>query len=254
MKTPGENEPRPKPRVEVLVGREAQDAIARADDARELVRNLLGFTFSERPDIQPGMSRGEIAAELERLGYPTSILRPGADPPTSDDIDFAALESCVAERQGGQELDTAEHVVRMTRDGEMIVATIDGKPAGMIGLRRLGLFEGREYYECPRLSVLPGYPQERIFALLYAKVRDIIRKEAKNPMMLVHSKRPSVLAWARNRKHQDITFEQYFQRRNIPSQNVVGWKKIWEEDGWEYVEVDLLSEKLPKGNGEGVPE
>jgi hypothetical protein len=228
-----------KPSIEVTV-----------DTVRELVHNLADANCNGL-EITPDMSREDIENSLRLYGYPLSILHP-EEPPSSNEgvfssprYDTALLKEHNEAWQNSEEKNMREHVVRMNNAGEMVFVEVDGKLAGMIGIRKLGLVkdqqsEDRQLYELPRFSILPGYDETSILRELIKKVQASILKECTNPLILVHTKRPSVREWALRRVHRAITFEEYFRRRNISPNAASELKARWKKEGWEYFEVDPL--------------
>ncbi len=240
-----------KPSVEITV-----------DTVRELVHNLASANCNGL-QITPDMSRKEIENSLKLYQYPQSILHQevlsssrigGMLQNVIDRIkgvcslpiyDADLLENHNEAWQNAQEEDMREHVVRMNNAGEMVFVEEGGKLVGMIGIRKLGPVGegGRQLYEFPRFSILSGDDEEhetRILRKLMKKVQESISKECKNPLILVHTKRPSVRKWALRREHRAITCEDYFKKRDISPDAAEELKERWEKEGWEYFEVDPL--------------
>lgn len=207
------------------------------DTVRELVHNLASANCNGL-QITPDLSRDEIKKRLKLYGFPPSIL-------TQEGPDADLLQRYNQDWQDAEEEDMREHVVRMNNAGEMVFVEEGGKLVGMIGIRKLGPVGegGRQLYEFPRFSILSGDHEEhetRILHKLMKKVQESISKECQNPLILVHTKRPSVRKWALRRDHRAITCEDYFKKRNISPDAAVELKERWEKEGWEYFEVDPL--------------
>ena len=135
--------------------------------------------------------------------------------------------------------------VKNTNDAEMLVAKVNGEVAGMLGIRRLGVVGGRRVYEHVKASVLPKYGKSGIFHQLKEKALACMFQECSNPLLLVHTKTPTVRRWVLGQKHRVIDFEEYVARHetwNMSPDRAAALKKIFEEQGWEYFEVDLSSE------------
>ena len=232
------------------------------DTVRKLVRNLASANCNG-VQITPDMSREEIANSLRLYGYPESILHQ----PKLFNSRFGSILLNVIDRvkralslpiydadllrehneawQNLQEAQMREHVVKMNNAGEMVFVEEDGELVGMIGIRKLGpVGEGeRQLYEFPRFSILSGDNEKheaKILHKLMKKVQEAIAKECANPLILVHTKRPSVRRWAMRRKHQVITCEDYFRKRGIPLEGMTEIRDRWKKEGWEYFEVDPL--------------
>jgi hypothetical protein len=240
-----------KPSVEITV-----------DTVRELVHNLARANCNGL-QITPDLSRKEIAKRLQLYGFPLSILhqevssssRVGSMLQSSIDrikgVCSLPLYDADLLRQHNQDWQMREEesmrvqTVKMHNAGEMVFVEEDGKLVGMIGIRKLGPVGegGRELYEFPRFSILSGDDEKReakILLKLMKKVQESILKECANPLILVHTKRPSVRKWALRREHRAITCEDYFSKRNISPSAAAELKERWEKEGWEYFEVDPL--------------
>ncbi len=245
--------------VDIVTGLEAQAAL-NADVLRNLVHNLAQTTF-DGPKITENMSRDEVQEILDRYGYPRSILREetlsswtiaglvrgimnrvkGMLPSSVYDPD--ALQEAISAAQIHREERIFEQV-KNTDDAEMLVAKVNGEVAGMLGIRRLGVVGGRRVYEHVKASVLPKYRNSGIFHQLKAKALEIMLQECPDPLLIVHTKTPTVRNWAVSQKHRVIDCEEYVARHetwNIPPDQLAALKKTWEEHGWEYFEVDLSS-------------
>ena len=219
-----------KPSVEITV-----------DTVRALVHNLASANCNGL-HIAPGLSRNEIEKLLDLYKFPHSIL---SQEPPSAEYDATKLWQYNRAWQCDQEFGMREHVVRMHNAGEMVFVEEDGKLVGMIGIRKLGPVGegGRQLYEFPRFSILSGDNDEhetRILRKLMKKVQESISEECNNPLILVHTKRPSVRKWAMRRKHRAITCEDYFKKRKISPDALAELKERWGKEGWEYFEVDPL--------------
>ena len=227
------SELKPKPSVEITV-----------DTVRSLVHNLANANCNGL-HIAPGLSRDEIEKLLDLYEFPHSIL---TQEPPSAEYDATKLWQYNRAWQNSQEQGMREHVVRMHSAGEMVFVEEDGKLVGMIGIRKLGPVGegGRQLYEFPRFSILSGDNEEhetRILRKLMKKVQESISKECNNPLILVHTKRPSVRKWAMRREHLAITCEDYFKKRKISPDALAELKERWEKEGWEYFEVDPFKKK-----------
>ncbi len=255
--------------IERSTGLEAKPSVeVTVDTVRELVRNLADANCNGL-EITPNMSRKDIEDSLKLYGYPPSILHSeGLSSPEVDGTlqdfhnriegvfslpvyDAALLKQHNEAWQKKEEESLRVNVVRMHNARKMVFVEEDGKLVGMIGIRKLGPVGegGRQLYEFPRFSILPGdngKRETRILHKLMKKVQESISKECKNPLVLVHTKRPAVRKWAMRRECHRLTFQDYIDKRKIRPDEQEKLKKRWEKEGWEYFEVDPLKRNRSK--------
>lgn len=228
---------------------EAQSSVEiNVEALRDLVHNLADANCNGL-EITSDMSRAEIKDRLELYRYPLSILQP--EEGSSLKYNAALLQKYNEEWQKNEEESMRVQTVKMNNAGEMVFVEADGKLVGMIGIRKLGSVKwkdgkDRQLYECPRFSILPGYDETIILQKLIKKVQASILKECQNPLILVHTKRPSVRKWATRRDNRSITCEDYANRRNFHPNELAEVKERWEKEGWEYFEVDPLKKSSKK--------
>ncbi len=248
--------------VEIVTGPEACAALS-TEALQQLIRNHAKGTLT-KPKLTPDMSHQQVQEALDMYGYPREILRNQSAwnigslmqgcinrmrGVTSPVYDADAFEEIVAAHHGNQEEQNFNDVVEMSKAGNMVVAKVNGEVAGMLGIRKLGLVGGRQLYEHVKASVLPEYGGKGIFHQLKARALESIFQECPNPLLLVHTRTPTVRHWAESRKHKRISFEEYMERHEtwkLSPDRLESLKKKWEIEGWDYFEVDLASENLPK--------
>jgi hypothetical protein len=243
--------------VEILSGAEAPLALKDIDALRALIRHHAGFNFAG-PPINEKMGRDEVARILELYNYPPSILNEGhvatgiaeAQAGFSHRLNAASAlpaydvtrfdEAVAADRQDfeGFGLNQVEDIGKEKR---MIVAKVDGKAVGMLGMRKLGLEDGRQVFEHLKASVLPDYERRGIFGQMKQKAIELNCEESPNPIWLVHSKNPKVLKNTEKYDRKQITFEDYARLRGwtMPPPAMEKIKQKWELEGWQYFLVDF---------------
>lgn len=216
------------------------------DTVRALVHNLASANCNGL-EITPDMSRAQIEESLRLYNYPLSILYPEG---SSLVYDAVLLQQCNDAWQNAQEEDMREHVVMMHQNQEMVFVEESGKLVGMLGKRKLGEINGRQLYELPRFSIVGDDEkcETRILHKLMRQMQEAISKECQNPLILVHTKRPSVRKWAMRREHSPITIDDYARLRSWPRPPDEALRKRWEKEGWEYFVVDPLQLKKSSRN------
>lgn len=245
--------------AEILTGRTAAAALQNTNVLRELIHHHADFNFAPAV-IDQAMSRDQVAHILGLYNYPPGILteqqvatriegmaegfRDRTKEACAQPVyDVARFEAAVEGHRAWFEQNSLEQVGRLGEGGDMLVARVDGKVAGMLGMRKLpGLFEGRQLYEHLKASVLPQYEKRGIFAQLKKQAVEMNCEESGDPLWLVHSKNPIVLKKTEKYHRRKITFEDYGTLRgwNMSEPYVKQLKEQWEIEGWEYWIVDFL--------------
>lgn len=247
--------------IEILSGPEAERALQDVDALIALIRHHADFNFSG-PPVNQSMTQEEVARILNLYGYPPSILtQRGAlsrilhfvtgfskrlqNAVSSQIYDPRKLALEIEKGREAFEKDGLKQVNALASEknktGDMVVAKVNGKTVGMLGIRKLGLEKGRQVYDHLKASVLPEFENQGISWQMKQKAIQLNCAESHDPLWLVHSKNSKILGSTKKFERTKITFADYARLRGwqMSQQELDTIEEKWRLEGWEYWLVDF---------------
>jgi GNAT superfamily N-acetyltransferase len=232
---------------------------------RALIRHHADFNFAP-PAVDQKMSRERVAHILDLYGYPPDILtqeRAGStiahmadrvtervkDVVAAPVYDQARFDAVAVGHREWFEQEGLKQVDGLRKGENMLVAKVDGTFVGMLGMRKLGLLDGRRVYEHLKASVLPDFEGKGIFTKLKESAVRLNLEESENPLWLMHSKNPKVILQMQKKfEYKPIKFEDYAQLRgwDLSDSYFEKLKQQWDMEGWQYFIVDFQKQIPPK--------
>lgn len=207
--------------IEIVDGGDLLSTVT-SEDLQLLTRNLLSGIFSK------------------------ARIRLSADQSDITDEQRMQLQDA-SERWHEQYERVLSSVTNIAEKGDLSIIRVNGMVAGMAGYAKAGVMpDGRDVYEIKRVSVLPDFREKKLGSQLMSHVAATVQKAHPDSPVLMHTKNPSVLAWAQRCGFRIIPFEQVFRIWNPDVEQDEGfhsWKEQEERAGWRGLLRDPLERK-----------